>query len=65
MALFSPSSIGLRRCQSVSLTLNTVHLSGSLSAETAVILAARSSSDHGREEDPHHDEERVVAALNE
>ncbi|KAJ4949671.1 hypothetical protein JOQ06_021180, partial [Pogonophryne albipinna] len=44
---FSLYSIGLSRCLSVSITRNTVRLSGSLSAETAVILAARSSSsDH-------------------
>lgn len=56
-------SIGLRSCQSGSLALNTVLLSGSLSAETAVILAARSSSNQGRKEDPHHEEKRVFTAF--
>lgn len=56
-------SIGLRSCQSGSLALNTVLLSGSLSAETAVILAARSSSNQGRKEDAHDEEKRVFTAF--
>lgn len=63
IAVFSFSSIGQSRCQSVFVTMNAVHLSGSLSAETAVILAARSGSNHGWKEDPHHDEERGFAAV--
>lgn len=56
---FSLSSIGQSSCQSGSLTLNIVRLSVSLSAEIAVILAARVIS----REDPHHDEERASRRL--
>ncbi|CAB1443888.1 unnamed protein product [Pleuronectes platessa] len=65
VAALSRSSIGPSRCQSGSSTLYTVLLSGSLSAETSVILAARGSCDHGRSGDPYHGEERASAALKE
>lgn len=61
---FSLCSIGPSPCQSGSLTLSTVRLSDSVSAQTTVILVARSSNDHGRKEDPHHNEERASTALN-